>query len=277
MKIYIALILILHGTYVSAAEEISETTPKWELGIGIGGLSIPHYRGSDQTSNYFAPIPYFRYSGKRLQVDKEGGRFYFYNSDTIKLDLSTAFALPVDSDDNRARVGMDNLNAVIELGPRLQFSLYESEDKNLRLRFALPVREAFEFGKFQDIGWVFSPYLQLRYFTSGWESALSMGPVWASEAYHDYFYQVAPQYVATGRPAYNAKAGFSGSRATLTVSKRFDDIFLGVFARYDDLRGAVFIDSPLVKQNDSFMIGVALSWIFKKSEKYGQHIVKMAD
>ena len=88
---------------------------------------------------------------------------------------------------------------------------------------------------------------------------------------------MTPQYAKTGRPAYNAKAGFSGNRATLTVSKRFDDIFLGLFARYDDLHGSIFIDSPLVKQKDSFMIGIALSWIFEKSENFGQHIVKMAD
>ena len=64
---------------------------------------------------------------------------------------------------------------------------------------------------------------------------------------------------------------------TLTVSKRFDDIFFGLFARYDDLHGATFIDSPLVKQKDSFMIGIALSWIFEKSEKHSQYIVKKVE
>lgn len=277
MTIIFSLILFSFSTLTFAEEFPLANKPKWELGVGIGAISLPHYRGSDQNAEYIAPIPYFRYNGKRLQLDKEGGRFYFYNSEEFKFDLSTAFALPVDSDDNRARTGMNNLGAIIELGPRLQFNLYQSKDKNLRIRFALPLREAYDLGEIKDIGWVFSPYLQLRYFKSGWETAASVGPVWASEEYHDYFYEVAPQYVTANRTAYNARAGYSGSRLTLTMNKRFDDIFFGLFARYDDLTGATFIDSPLVKQKDSFMIGIALSWVFKKSEKYSQYMVKKVE
>ncbi|MCW8986176.1 MAG: MipA/OmpV family protein [Gammaproteobacteria bacterium] len=277
MTIIFFLILFLFSTLTVAEDTPQSSIPKWELGVGIGAISLPHYRGSDQNADYVSPIPYFRYSGKRLQLDKEGGRFYFYNSDEFKFDLSTAFSLPVDSDDNHARTGMNNLGAVIELGPRIQFSLYQSKDKSLRIRFALPLREAFDIGDVKDIGWVFSPYLQLRYFNSGWETATSFGPVWASEEYHDYFYQVAPQYATTTRTAYNAQAGYSGSRLTFMLSKRFGDTFFGLFARYDDLSGATFIDSPLIKQKDSLMIGVALSWVFKKSEKYSQYIVKKVE
>lgn len=267
IKITYILILLSLSTYIDADETAGQNKPVWELGAGIGVLSIPHYRGSDQSANYVAPIPYFRYSGKRLQVDKEGGRFYFYNNESIKFDISTAFALPVESSDNQARTGMTNLETVIELGPRIQVSLFQSEDENIRLLFALPLREAYELGHVKSIGWVFSPYLQLRYFKSGWETAASVGPVWASEKYHDYFYQVAPQYVTADRSQYDAKAGYSGSRLTLTISKRFDDVFFGLFARYDDLDGAIFLDSPLVKKKDSFMVGIALSWVFKKSKR----------
>lgn len=262
-------LMLVTSAYADAVTESEE--PKWELGAGIGAISLPHYRGSDQRSEYAAPIPYFRYNGKRLKFDKEGGRFYFYNSEDFKLDISTAFSFPVDSDDNLARKGMENLNPIIELGPRMQFNLYQSKDKNLRFRFALPIREAYDLSEIKSIGWVFSPYVQLRYFNTGWETAASVGPVWANKDYHDYFYKVAPQYATAERPSYNPRAGYSGSRITLTISKRFDDIFFGLFARYDNLNGAAFIDSPLVKQKDSFMLGVVLSWVFKKSEKRSQH------
>lgn len=253
---------------ISLADETTQSTkPKWELGIGLGVLSLPHYRGSDQRSDYAAPIPYVRYNGKRLKVDKEGGRFYFYNGEEIKVDISTAFALPVDSDDNRARQGMTDLDPIIEIGPRVEFKLYQSIDKNLRFRFGVPLRAAFatDISNTENIGWVFSPYLQLRYFNLGWETAVSVGPVWASEEYHDYFYEVAPEYVTNTRTRYDAKSGYSGSRLTLTLSKRFDHLWFGLFAKYDDLNNAVFIDSPLVKQDDSYMFGFALSWVFKKS------------
>jgi len=91
----------------------------------------------------------------------------------------------------------------------------------------LPLRAAFAtyISHTQSIGWTFSPYLQLRYFTSGWETSAAVGPVWASESYHDYFYEVAPQYATTTRPAYDAQTGYSGTRITVTLSKRFNKVF----------------------------------------------------
>lgn len=261
------LILLVTSNLTYAEDSIPSKKATWELGIGLGVLSLPHYRGSDQRSNYAAPIPYVRYNGKRLKVDKEGGRFYFYNGEDIKIDISMAFAFPVDSDDNRAREGMTDLDPIIELGPRVEFKLYQSDDKNIRFRFAMPLRAAFatDISNTEAIGWVFSPYLQVRYFNSGWETAVSIGPVWASEEYHDYFYEVAPQYATATRPVYDAQTGYSGSRLTLTLSKRFTKLWFGLFAKYDNLNHAVFIDSPLVKQNDSLIVGAALSWVFKKS------------
>jgi len=266
IKVTSILYLFLMIALVSAEENGVIQQSKWELGVGVGGLSVPHYRGSDQRAQYAAPIPYVRYNGKRLKIDKEGSRFYFYNSEKIKVDVSLAFAIAVDSDDNRARIGMSDLDHIIEIGPRIIFNLYESEDKNFRFRLGVPLRTAYatDFGHTQNIGLVFSPYLQARYFFTGWESAISLGPMWADETFHDYFYEVAPHNVTTTRSSYNAKAGYSGSRLTVTLSKRFDKMHFGLFTRYDDLKGASFIDSPLIKQGGSFMAGVALSWVFKK-------------
>ena len=273
MKIILALILFAINAYSYAEDLNTVDNPKWELGVGLGGLSMPHYRGSDQRAEYISPVPYIRYNGERFKVDREGGRFYFYNSEDIIIDVSMAFALQVDSDDNRARIGMTDLEHIIEIGPRIQYNLYQSEDKNLRFRFALPLRAAFatDFRRTENIGWVLSPYLQLRYFNTGWESTISVGPTWASEDYNNYFYKIAPQYATATRPSYNAQAGYSGSRITVTFNKRFDKIYFGLFARYDNLSNATFIDSPLIKQNDSFTVGAILSWVFKRSKTQSQY------
>ena len=269
MKFSVVFSLIFFTLSAYGKESPVKEKATWQLGVGVGGLSLPHYRGSDQSSNYVSPIPYVRFNGDRLKVDREGGRYNFYDDDDIRVDVSLAFSLAVDSEDNRAREGMSNLGHIIELGPRIQYKLYQSEDKNLRFRFALPLRAAFatDFNKTENIGLVFAPYLQLRYFNTGWESAASFGPVWADEEYHDYFYEVNSQYSTVTRSAYDAKSGYSGSRLTLSLSKRFDKIYFGLFAKYDYLKGAVFMDSPLVKKDDSFILGVALSWVFKTSEK----------
>ena len=269
--IKISFVFILALFHINANGEDIPYTEKtnWEMGVGLGGLSLPHYRGSDQSASYISPIPYLRYNGKKLKVDREGGRYNFYDDNDIRVDVSLAFALAVDSEDNQARKGMSDLGHIIELGPRIQFKLYQSEDKNTRVRLAIPLRTALatNFNNTENIGLVFSPYLQFRHFKAGWESAVSIGPSWASEEYHDYFYEVKPQYATTTRSAYDAKSGYSGSRLTFSLSKRFDKVYFGMFTRYDYLKGATFIDSPIINKEDSLTLGFALSWVFIKSKE----------
>jgi len=261
---FLPIVLFLSGRCLAA--ENTSHLEHLELGVGVAGLSIPHYRGSNQRQDFIAPLPYIRYEGKRLKVDREGGRFYLYKRDRFWLDLSAAIGLPISSNDNQARQGMPDLYPVLELGPRAVFDLYHNSDDSLRIRAAFPLRMAIasDFHHTRNIGLVFSPYLQLRYYT-GWETALSMGPIYASESYHDYYYEVDPQYATPTRPAYNARAGYSGFRLTLTTSHQFHHRYiLGAFLRYDTLSGAVFADSPLVKQNDSVMVGLAFAWIIAR-------------
>jgi outer membrane scaffolding protein for murein synthesis (MipA/OmpV family) len=89
--------------------------------------------------------------------------------------------------------------------------------------------------------------------------------MYGSERSHDYFYSVAPQYATASRPAYDAEAGYAGSQVLVSLSKRFPKYWLGAFARWDSLNGAVFADSPLVRQENYFAAGFAIAWVFKES------------
>ena len=44
--------------------------PLWELGVGVGALRLPHYRGSDQSHNFLLPVPYLVYRGQILPKDE---------------------------------------------------------------------------------------------------------------------------------------------------------------------------------------------------------------
>ena len=48
--------------------------PLWELGLGVGGLYLPDYRGSDQSQGYLAPLPVLVYRGTWFKSDREGTR-----------------------------------------------------------------------------------------------------------------------------------------------------------------------------------------------------------
>ena len=48
----------------------ADQKPLWEAGLGIGALSFPDYRGSDQSHLYPTPVPYFVYRGDILKSDR---------------------------------------------------------------------------------------------------------------------------------------------------------------------------------------------------------------
>ena len=260
-----ALLLACFAGHAFAAEK-----PLWELGAGISALSFPDYRGSDQTSPYPIPFPYLVYRGEFLKADRNGIRGTFFGSDRIELNLSLGASLPVNSDDNRARQGMPDLQPTVEIGPSLDLNLWRTPDRRTRLDLRLPVRTAVTVtGGMDDIGWVFSPRLNLDITDvaglAGWNMGLLAGPMYGSERNHDYFYTVAPQFASAGRPAFDAKAGYAGSQFMMTASKRYPKYWLGAFARWDSLKDAVFADSPLVQSEQYFAAGVGIAWILGES------------
>ena len=89
----------------------------------------------------------------------------------------------------------------------------------------------------------------------------------AISRYHNYFYGVAPDFATPQRPAYNAASGYAGSQLLGAASKRFRSFWVGGFVRLDTLAGAVFEDSPLIRQNETFAAGFAIAWILGSSQK----------
>lgn len=260
---HLNLVLLIVLLFISIAEKVKAQEPgRMELGLGLAGASLPHYRGSDQRKDYFAPFPYILYEGKRLKINRDGGQFYFYYHPRFRIDVIAALSPPVFSDDNHARQGMDDLHPILELGPRAQFVLFQSEKGNFWLRASFPLRMAIasDLRDTRSAGFIFSPYLQLH-IDHKWDADFSVGPIWASEKFHDYVYQVDPEFATASRPAYDAKGGYSGTRITFSTGHRYKDWWFGFFVRYDDLSGAAFDDSPLVRREESLMAGAAFSTV----------------
>ena len=90
--------------------------------------------------------------------------------------------------------------------------------------------------------------------------------MWGSRKYHDYFYTVSPADAIAGRPAYTAGSGAGGWQATATLSKRFDQWWIGAFLRCDTVAGSAFEESPLVKRSTNVYGGFAIAWILGESK-----------
>ena len=100
-----------------------------------------------------------------------------------------------------------------------------------------------------------------------WNLGALVGPLYADRQYHEYFYGVAPAFATATRPAYDAPGGYAGWRATTSIAGRLGNFWLGGFVRYDDLHGAVFAPSPLVRRENSLTAGFGVSWIFAVSSQ----------
>ena len=250
---------------------LGQELPKWEAGIGVALLNIPDYRGSDKQRTYVLPLPYLVYRGETVMVDKEGAHADVFKTDRVKLDLSLSAGPPAESSEDGARSGMQDIDPTLEGGPALKVRLTPDRmsDYIWSLRFPLHAVVATDLAHYRFIGWSFSPYLNFDAFNlgprGGWNLGVAVGPLYASEAYHDYYYEVAPEYATATRPAYDARGGYNGSRVTMALSKRFNGYWIGGFVRYDNLAGAVFEDSPVVRKKESWMLGVGISWIYSRS------------
>jgi outer membrane protein len=93
------------------------------------------------------------------------------------------------------------------------------------------------------------------------------GQLFADRKYHAHFYGVDPAYATAVRPAYEAHGGYAGWQALAAVSRRFDRMWVGGFVRYDDLHGAAFADSPLVRSRSAWSAGFGVSWVLKTSSE----------
>ncbi len=249
---------------------IASEKPLWEVGAGVTAVYFPDYPGSDESSSYLLPFPYFVYRGDFFKADRDGIRGILFDSDRIEFNISLGASLPVNSNENRARQGMPDLQPTVEIGPSLDINLWRTTDRRYKLDLRLPIRTAVTVsGGVDDVGWVFSPRLNLDIVDvaglSGWRLGLLAGPLYGSERNHDYFYSVAPQYATADRPAYDAEGGYAGSQFLMAVSKRYPKFWLGAFARWDSLKGAVFADSPLVERENAFSAGIGVAWMFGES------------
>jgi outer membrane protein len=250
----------------------AELKPQWELGVGVAGIDFPVYRGANERQSYVLPVPYVQYHGDVVQVDRERMRGLLFRRDLVEMDISLNGSVPVKSNDTVERYGMPDIDPILEIGPSVNVHLYFDDRRHTNLDLRLPMRAAVstDFSSVAFRGWLFQPSLNLDFRNmkqSGWNLGFVAGLLYADQRYHQYFYDVAPQYATATRPAYSAGGGYSGSQFITALSKRFPGYWVGGFMKWDDLEGAAFMGSPLVTRGQAFSVGFAVSWILSVSDK----------
>lgn len=245
--------------------------PVWEAGMFGAYFSNALYPASADSQHKLLPVPFFIYRGEYLRIGDDAiVRAVAVEKERIKVDLSLAGAFNSSSSDSEVRSGMPDLDFLFEVGPEVSFrldGLGDSDDSEMWLNLQLRSVFSTDFGGIDHIdhrGYVFEPEIS-------WESEdfaypdltlyMSAAPLFATEKTHDYFYQVAPEFVTDDRPAYDASSGYLGSKFAMSIKYEYDDdltFFAG--ARLGIWTGSASEDSPLYQKSLTYGVGVGVKW-----------------
>ena len=269
----ITLIAAIVTVPATAEDPQPDGKPLWELGVAGGGGYLPDYPASDENRFKGIALPYAVYRGEILRAGDKGiVRGRFLKNDRLEFDLSADGSFPADSDDNDAREGMDDLDFLLEVGPRLQVVLARAA-RDAKIELELPVRAAFsaDFFEIKYRGVLTHPKISYQhndFLGTKIQMKLSAGPIFATEELHDYFYEVNANDVRAGRPLFDADPGYLGSEFQLGLSRSITEnirVFGGVQLGY--FEGAANEDSPLFRDELTVGAGIGLVWSFFQSEQ----------
>ncbi len=273
------LCLILRPSYAQITKSLNgKAQPLWEAGAGFVAANVPAYPGSEDSNNFFIPIPTFFYRGDVIRADEEGGmRGRFLKTEDFEINLSIGGSLPASSKDVAARSGMPSLKTMVELGPGLLATLWRKRGvQSYKLGLNIPLRVAFnvDFFEAKERGLVFNPLLYFitenlvgkRVFTFS-----SISSVVTSQKFQRVFYQVDPQFALPTRPTYAAQSGYLGTTFSQGFSKLlFGEVNAFVGVNWTNLRGTANSESPLFKKQDNFSAAIGFVWWFYESSSREQ-------
>ena len=257
--------LALAAALFPAVATAEEGLPVWEVGIALGGVSLPQYMGSDERYNFAAPIPFVIYRGERLNIDREGMRMALFGLGELTLDASLGVGLPVKNS-NVARAGMPPLHFSLQAGPRLNWNFHATEKSDWTLR--LPWRGVVDI-KGHYLGWVSEQEVQVEYAArEDLTLTLKAGALYGSEQFNSYYYDVAPLYATAQRPAYATGAGLHSVGVAGSISWQINErVRVYSMLRYRNLSSGVVRNSPLVKTPHYLMGAVGVAWSFYHSDR----------
>lgn len=263
MKKYLSLCIL---TVYSI--NIYSNLPLYEVGFIAGGAHVEDYPASNQSRVKSLSLPVFIYRGDILKNDQKGSRALFYENDRLSLDLSIGAAFSASSKDNDARKGMDDLDWLFELGPRLNYQLFKSE--SLSIEAELPIRFIYstDFSFTKHRGQRLYPQIDFtKTINSKIKISTSYKLNWATEELQDYFYEVSEVDQTSTRKMYNAKGGYIGQSLSNFFSYKEENLYFAIGVKYTNYSNAANENSPLFKSKENLTLFVGFNYFFYQSNE----------
>ena len=226
--------------------------PLWEVGLLSGAIRMPHYRGADEYRFWAMPLPYLMYRGKIWQLDREGVRGIFYRSEYLETNISGWGNPPMD-EDNKAREGMHIPDAVVEVGPSLEWHFNgRKPGRTLYLRCA--IRSVISVGfpddadiQYQGLKSAVNFVYQKEAFWNRhrWHIGMNTGIEFGDRKYHRYFYEVSLADATPNRPAYDPDPGISAFILSFRLIREINTkISIAGYTRWENLSRAAYSKKP---------------------------------
>ncbi len=260
---FIILVILFFSTQYTYAQ-----LPLYEIGMAAGAGYISDYPAADQGRTRAIAFPSFKYRGKLFRSDKKGTRARFFKNETIDVDLSFGASFPANSEDNKAREGMEDLDWLGEIGPRINATLLETKKHSIELE--IPFRYVFstDFDFTKHRGYRFVPQIDYKYrFLEKYTLNLSFKYGYANEKLNDYFYEVDGRDITTERPRYNAKEGHISLDQSAFLIYESEKIFYLFGLRFSNYANSNNTNSPLHRVNQDTAIFFAFNYFFYQSKE----------
>ena len=253
-----------------------DSRPVWEIGVGGGYSGAMDYPASSSRNNRTLFLPYAIYRGERFRVGSGRVRAVAVEKPRFSVDLSLGAAFNADSEGNSAREGMPDLDFLFELGPRLDYRIFDrpvhsGSRSSLSWETYLRAVMSTDFSGLDSRGVRVGSRLRYNYSNIGGSKVdffTRFGPVWATEDLQDYFYGVDETFATDSRAAFNAGGGYLGSELfyglRFHAGKNFRLILGSTLGYYD---GAENRDSPLFESRRTVSYAMVMVWSIRQSRR----------
>ena len=238
-----------------ADEAAKASEPLWELGVGVAGFRFDDYRGSDQSNTYLLPLPFFVYRGP-LPARRPRRRA----RDPVRRPAGST-STSASARRCRPRARTTRRAAACPTWPAPSRSARTSTSSSgrratgtLKVDLRLPRARG---DHARALAARDRPDLLAQPEPRHQRPARQREPRLARRAAVRATSATTSTSTASPRssrpragPPTRRPGGYAGWRATTAFSRRFGNAWLGAFVRYDNLHGAVFAPSPLVRKRN---------------------------
>lgn len=265
--------LILFSPLEASLHPVRSNKSLYEFGVVGGAGFVPDYPASDQGRMRYLAFPLFRYRGMRLRSDEEDNlKARLFLNPLYGIDFSGSGAFSANSDDNKARKGMKDLDWMGEIGPRFYVFLMKTD--KLWIRFFLPLRMAFSTDLLSTTyqGLVLAPSLSTRYYfdESKFNSViLNVTRTHTTHQVQEFYFEVQNKDATADRPRYDARSGYMGTSAALAYIFEKDKLGLVGGISVTSYKGSANAGSPLHRSDFNGAAFVGFSYLFSQSEERG--------